>query len=69
MRKIALGMAVAVAALAHPAMARDGEGYFGADIGYTDVEAHKYYTAGQPAYRLKEKDGFELGAFVGYDWG
>ena len=33
MRKIALGMAVAASAIAAPAMARDGQGYFGADIG------------------------------------
>ena len=44
MRKIALGMAVAATALAAPAMARDGQGYFGADIGYTDPEAHKIYS-------------------------
>src|SRR5690606_27701364 len=33
MRKIVLGMAVAATAIAVPALARDGQGYFGADIG------------------------------------
>ena len=69
MRKIVLGMAVAATALATPALARDGEGYFGADIGYTDVEAHKIFSDNIPVVREKEKDGYELGAFIGYDWG
>ena len=33
MRKIALGMAVAASAIATPAAARDGQAYFGADMG------------------------------------
>src|SRR6478735_8132054 len=69
MRKITLGMAVAATALATPAMARDGEAYFGADIGITDIEAHKIYSEATPVLRMKEKDGFELGAFVGMDFG
>ena len=67
MRKIALGMAVAATALAAPAVARDGQGYFGADIGYTDPEAHKIFSEITPILREKEKDGFELGAFIGCD--
>jgi hypothetical protein len=65
---MAVAATAMAASLAAPAMARDGEGYFGADIGYTDVEAHKIYSVGS-LDRLKEKDGFELGAFVGYDFG
>ena len=70
MRKIVLGMAVAAAALTSPALARDGFGYFGADIGLADPEDHDVFVQGvDNGFRVEEKDGFELGAFIGYDWG
>jgi hypothetical protein len=50
-------------------MARDGQGYFGADIGYTDPEAHKVVSSNLAPAVINNKDGFELGAFIGYDWG
>ena len=70
MRKIVLGMAVAATALAGPAMARDNYAYFGADIGYADPEDHKVINAGfDDGTMIFEDDGWEVGAFVGYDWG
>ncbi|MXO60314.1 OmpA family protein [Altererythrobacter salegens] len=70
MRKIALGMAVAAAALASPALARDGHAYFGADIGFADPEDHNVINNGwKDGTRVYEDDGFDLGAFIGYDWG
>ena len=55
MRKITLGMAVAAVALATPAMARDGSGYFGADIGYTDAEAHKVYSSNALSFGRRKR--------------
>src|SRR6185312_4689465 len=55
--------------LATPAFARDGEGYFGAEVGYVDPEAHKFYGPGDGPTRVKDSDGAQVGAFVGYDWG
>ena len=70
MRKIALGMAVAATALAAPALARDGQAYFGADIGYADPEDHKVINGGfDDGSEIQEDDGAALGAFIGYDWG
>ncbi len=70
MRKIALGMAVAATALATPALARDGQAYFGADIGYADPENHNVINDGfKDGTKVFEDDGFDLGAFIGYDWG
>ena len=46
MRKIALGMAVAASALAAPAMARDGQAYFGADIGMVVQNEFDVHVAG-----------------------
>ena len=70
MRKIALGMAVAATALASPALARDGQAYFGADIGYADPNNHDVINNGvDDGTRVNEDNGYDLGAFLGYDWG
>ena len=70
MKKVALGMAVAATALAGPAIARDNYAYFGADIGYADPEDHDIANNGwDDGSYILEDDGFDLGAFLGYDWG
>src|SRR5688572_777771 len=70
MRKIALGMAVAASALAAPAMARDGEGYFGADIGVIlDNEVDVAISGVRDAVNVEHEMGWDLGAFLGYDFG
>src|SRR5690349_1771628 len=70
MRKIALGMAVAASAFAAPAMAGDGEGYFGADIGVvidSDVDVSVFPV--EDAVSIEHEMGWDLGAFIGYDFG
>jgi hypothetical protein len=70
MKKVALGMAAAATALAGPAMARDNYAYFGADFGYADPEDHDIANNGwDDGSYILEDDGFDLGAFIGYDWG
>ncbi len=70
MRKIALGMAVAATALAAPAMARDGQAYFGADIGAVVENEFDVNIAGvEDAATIDHGDGWNLGAFIGYDFG
>ena len=62
--------APATTALATPAMARDDYAYFGADIGYLDPENHDVINAGfDDGTRIMEEDGWDLGAYIGYDWG
>src|SRR5690606_143189 len=70
MRKIALGMAVAATALAAPAAARDGQAYFGADLGVVVDNNFDVGIAGTPDVANVEHDtGWELGGFFGYDFG
>ena len=70
MRKIVLGMAVAATAIAVPAMARDGQGYFGADIGVVLDNQFDASIAGvEDAAAIEHEMGWDLGAFVGYDFG
>src|SRR3990167_3094968 len=67
MQRLMLGLVATTAVVvASPALARDGYGYFGADIGYADPESH---SAKSDNITIHEEDGFELGAFLGYDWG
>ena len=70
MRKVVLGMAVAASALAAPAMARDGQGYFGADIGAViDNEVDVAINGVPDAVSIEHERGWDLGAFLGYDFG
>src|SRR5687768_5281657 len=70
MRKIALGMAVAASAIAAPATARDGQGYFGADIGIVvDNEVDVAVAGREDAVNIEHEMGWDLGAFLGYDFG
>src|SRR5690606_40980179 len=70
MRKIALGMAVAASALAAPAAARDGQAYFGADLGVVVDNSFDVGIAGTPDVANIENDqSWALGAFLGYDFG
>src|SRR5688500_20375449 len=70
MRKIALGMAVAASAIAAPAMAKDGQGYFGADIGVViDNEVDVHISGFEDAVNVEHEMGWDLGAFLGYDFG
>ena len=74
MRKIALSLGVAAAALAAPAMARDGQGYFGVDAGavfpneYTnDVRVGAGVV--EDAVLVEGQTGWELAGVLGYDFG
>ena len=69
MRKITLGLAVAAAALSAPAMARDGEGYFGADLGISQLQDVDIDIGTAPAVTVDHSMGYDLGAFLGYDFG
>jgi len=70
MRKIALGMAVAATALAAPAAARDGQAYFGADLGVVVDNNFDVGIAGtKGAANIDHDTGWELGGFFGYDFG
>ena len=70
MRKIALGMAVAASAIATPAAARDGQAYFGADMGIVVDNNFDVHVAGvEDAVNVEHDQGWELGAFLGYDFG
>ncbi|HYD24135.1 MAG TPA: outer membrane beta-barrel protein, partial [Croceibacterium sp.] len=63
-------MAVAASALAAPAMAEDGQGYFGADMGVVvknDIDVAISGT--QDAAQIESDLGWELGGFLGYDFG
>ncbi len=68
MRKIVLGLGVAATAISAPAMARDGEGYFGAEAGLVfpedfDTDVNGLDDAGE----TNTDRGWEGAAFVGYD--
>ena len=70
MRNVALGMAVAACAIAAPAMAKDGQGYFGADIGMViDSEVDVALPGVDDAVDVEHEQGWDLGAFLGYDFG
>src|SRR4026207_2001787 len=70
MRGLTRGMAVAASALATPAVARDGEGYFGADIGVViDNEVDVRVNGVPNAVTIDHDMGWDLGAFLGYDFG
>ena len=70
MRKIALGMAVAASAIATPAAARDGQAYFGADMGIVVDNNFDVHVAGvEDAVTVEHDQGWELGAFLGYEFG
>jgi outer membrane protein OmpA-like peptidoglycan-associated protein len=63
-------MAVAASAIAAPAMARDGQGYFGADIGVVvDNEVDVAISGVEDAANIEHEMGWDLGAFLGYDFG
>ena len=51
-------------------MARDGQGYFGADIGMVIDNKIDVGIAGIPdVVEVDHEDGWDLGAFLGYDFG
>jgi len=71
MRKIALSLGVAATALAAPAMARDGEGYFGVDAGavFPDEYSLNVPATGAPDVVIESETGWELAGVLGYDFG
>jgi OmpA-OmpF porin, OOP family len=73
MRKLLLA-AVATAAIASPAAARDGSGYVGVDLGAMIVENMRYDyedsdTVVEEAVGVDSETGFDLGLVGGYDFG
>ncbi|MGC1269372.1 MAG: outer membrane beta-barrel protein, partial [Croceibacterium sp.] len=70
MRKIALGMAVAVSAIAAPALAKDGQAYIGLDSGVVVDNSVDFRINGRDnAATIDQKLGWELGGLIGYDFG
>src|SRR5437868_13131588 len=69
MRKAVVAGALASTVLATPALARDGQGYFGADLGVTQVNDVDIAIRTVPAVTVDHEMGYELGAFLGHDWG
>ena len=70
MRRIALGLGAAAAALCSPAMARDGEGYVGADVGVVFPDDFDTDVGGTlDANTTENQTGWELAGILGYDWG
>lgn len=76
MKKIILGLGVAASAIATPAMARDGQGYFGADVGLvfpneTNVAVTGLTGGGQveDAALFEHNKGWAVGGQLGYDFG
>ena len=68
MRKLVIGMALASAAIATPAMARDDSWYIEGDFGGLIVEdMHKL--ANSTSGLLDHKMGYDIGGIVGYDFG
>ncbi|MXO94533.1 OmpA family protein [Erythrobacter arachoides] len=70
MRTVVFSLGVAAAALAAPAMARDGEVYLGADVGVvfpddfdTDIDG------ALDAATTENREGWELAGILGYDFG
>ena len=62
MRKLALGMAVAASAFTAPAIARDGQGYFGGDAGIVSAIlflALKYTVGLRPSAEV-ETEGLDI---------
>jgi len=74
MRKYLLA-AVAAAAITSPAMARDGSGYVGIDLGPTIVEDMKVDVEDIDGTRFNDylvidhKTGYDVGVLAGYDFG
>ena len=69
MRKAVVAAALATTVLATPALARDGQGYFGADLGVTQVNDVDIAIRGVNAVTVDHEMGYELGAFLGHDFG
>src|SRR3569623_896040 len=70
LRRLALAAGVAVAALAVPAHARDGEGYVGIDAGIVFPQATHINVSGvKNANIVQNKLGLNFDAVLGYDWG
>ncbi|MFC3096697.1 outer membrane protein, partial [Alteraurantiacibacter palmitatis] len=74
MKKFALGLGVAAVALSAPAMARDGQGYFGVDVGAVfpnEYELDVTTNAGvaQNAVLIEGETGWEVAGVLGYDFG
>ena len=73
MRKLLLA-AVATAAIASPASARDGSGYVGVDLGAMILENMRYDfedadTVVEDVVRIDSETGYDLGLVGGYDFG
>ena len=73
MRKLLLA-AVATAAIASPAVARDGSGYVGVDLGPTILENMRYSYEDSDTFldnvlSVDSKTGFDIGLVGGYDFG
>ena len=75
MRKLAIAVALSTTVLAGPALARDGAWYVGGDFGAMIVEdSDTTFTPGLGAgttgtMNIGFEEGFDGGAFVGYDFG
>jgi len=73
MRKLLLA-AAATAAIASPAVARDGSGYVGVDLGAMILENMRYDyedadTSAESLLSVDHKTGFDAGLVGGYDFG
>lgn len=68
MRKLVIGMALASAAFATPAMARDDSWYIEGDFGGLIVE-DMTKLANSTSGLLDHNTGYDLGGIVGYDFG
>jgi OmpA-OmpF porin, OOP family len=70
MRKIALGLGVAASAIAAPALARDGQTYFGADVGVVFTNEYDADVGTIANAVTTENDpGWEVAALLGHDFG
>ena len=70
MRKFVIGMAMASTALASPALARDGQWYVGVEAGPSIVQDVNFdVNDGLDINSIEADTGFDLGGFVGYDFG
>ena len=71
MRKILCIMALASSALAHPALARDGQWYIEGNAGAAKVEktTGRNDTTNAVVGVLKSKTGYDTGAIIGHDFG
>ena len=68
MKKLLLA-AVAVAAIATPAAARDNSGYFGIEVGALFPRDQNVRIDGENEFKINYKMGVDGDLIAGYDWG